>query len=76
VFGFAHQAGGAVKAESTLGRGTRITLCPAAHDGANRRPPRVLRLRPTQAGIRRVLLVEDNPDVSTATAELLETLGI
>jgi PAS domain S-box-containing protein len=74
VFGFAHQAGGAVKAESTLGRGTRITLClprtteqPAAAPGP---PPAA-----NPGGIRRVLLVEDNPDVSTATAELLETLG-
>jgi signal transduction histidine kinase len=37
VFGFAHQAGGTVKAESTLGNGTRMTLSlPRAHERAPR----------------------------------------
>jgi len=74
VFGFAHQAGGSVKANSTLGMGTRITLClprsralPGSAAGAD--------AVPGIAVTGTVLLVEDNPDVSAASVGMLEQLG-
>jgi PAS domain S-box-containing protein len=74
VFGFAHQAGGSVRAESTLGAGTRIILSlpreharPARLEG----PP----AEPNTTAIQSILLVEDNPDVADATTGLLEQLG-
>ena len=74
VFGFAHQAGGSVKAHSTLGMGTRITLClprsralPGSAADAD--------AAPGIAVTGTVLLVEDNPDVSAASVGMLEQLG-
>lgn len=73
VHGFCHQAGGTVTIESTLGAGTTVTLyLPRAqivaegdHAGYRHAARRV----------GTVLLVEDNPEVATATAGLLEQLG-
>ena len=74
VYGFAHQAGGTVKIESNLGQGTAVTVVlPRASDlstsmdgdGANA----------DQARTGTVLLVEDNPDVASASTSLLEQLG-
>ncbi|HEY3149647.1 MAG TPA: PAS domain S-box protein [Dongiaceae bacterium] len=72
VHGFAHQAGGTVKVASELGKGARITIllprketAPAAED-AN-----TLEI----GGSGTVLLVEDNPDVASVSAGLLEQLG-
>ena len=71
VHGFAHQAGGMVKLESTLGKGTTITLCLPRSGGE-------LPAGPGQAfggGSRHDILVEDNPEVANASAGLLEQLG-
>jgi CheY-like chemotaxis protein len=72
VHGFAHQAGGTVKVASELGKGARITIllprketAPAAED-AN-----TLEI----GGSGTVLLVEDNPEVASVSAGLLEQLG-
>jgi CheY-like chemotaxis protein len=71
VHGFAHQAGGSVGLHSSLGKGTKITIClprgPA--DPASVDAPDVM------AGAGTVLLVEDNPDVAVASTGLLEQLG-
>ena len=74
VYGFAHQAGGTVTAESTVGQGTTITMClPSCAEGqiidehipAKRSEPRF----PT------VLIVDDSPEVAEVTSSLFEHLG-
>src|SRR5215217_7527254 len=72
VHGFAHQAGGTVKVASELGKGTRITIllpqkepAPVAEDAS----------AVDIGGSGTVLLVEDNPEVASVSAGLLEQLG-
>ncbi|HEY6831511.1 MAG TPA: PAS domain S-box protein [Pseudolabrys sp.] len=74
VHGFVHQAGGTVTALSTLGQGTKITMYlrrtserSATSDSG--------RAEDISANGTTVLLVEDNPDVASASTELLEQLG-
>ena len=71
VHGFAHQAGGTVAVASELAKGTTFAIC---------LPRGQLGIAPAEAETRSiasgtVLLVEDNPDVATASADLLEQLG-
>ena len=74
VYGFVHQAGGTVKIDSILGKGTMLrlylprSLHPAVGIEADQRAEETAR-----AGA--VLLVEDNPDVASASTGLLEQLG-
>jgi CheY-like chemotaxis protein len=71
VHGFAHQAGGTVAVVSELGKGTAFTIClPRGQSGT---APTEDEERSMGSGT--VLLVEDNPDVATASAGLLEQLG-
>lgn len=74
VYGFAHQAGGTVTAESKVGQGTTITMylpscaeeqITGEHIPAKKAEPQ----RPT------VLIVDDSPEVAEVTSSLFEHLG-
>ena len=72
VHGFAHQAGGTVKVASEIGKGTKITILLPRKDVS----PAVGESHIADTcGSGTVLLVEDNPDVATVSASLLEQLG-
>jgi len=74
VHGFAHQAGGTVKINSAFGQGTTVTIyLPRATDSAVGTPSSETAASDSPTGT--VLLVEDNPDVASASAGLLEELG-
>jgi len=78
IFGFAHQSGGEVGIESQLGRGTTVSIYLPRTEAAA-----PVRIHPTMqrgetadvhvAGAR-ILLVEDDPRVRTATVGALEDL--
>ena len=72
VHGFAYQAGGLVAICSELGKGTTVTIS-LPRDKPESYPTRVLGAASSGSGT--ILLVEDNPDVATASAGLLEQLG-
>ncbi|MET0640039.1 MAG: PAS domain S-box protein [Hyphomicrobium sp.] len=74
VYGFSHQSGGSVSIESEVGNGTQVTIL----------LPRALTSAPTAVKTEdsgparvsgRILLVEDNPDVTEVTAALVMQLG-
>ena len=74
VHGFAHQAGGTVTIDSTLGHGTTFTFyLPRAKQGAAATAANETTAARSRTGT--VLLVEDNPDVANASTGLLEQLG-
>ena len=79
IFGFAHQSGGEVGIESALGQGTTVSLYlprAAALPGNVRIHPAAQRIE-TEVTVEgaRILLVEDDPRVRTATVGALEDLG-
>jgi PAS domain S-box-containing protein len=72
VHGFAYQAGGLVALSSELGKGTTVTIS-LPRDTTGIVSDKSFRAASSGSGT--VLLVEDNPDVATASAGLLEQLG-
>jgi PAS domain S-box-containing protein len=75
VYGFAHQAGGMVQAESDVGHGTTITIylpvC-ADDEGAEDRAAESSLARPERPV---VLVVDDSAEVAEVTSSLFEHLG-
>jgi PAS domain S-box-containing protein len=74
VYGFAKQSGGFVSIDSVFGRGTTISI----YLPRTNAPDAAEQLRTTRAltshhGV--VLLVEDDPDVRSASSAMLEELG-
>jgi len=78
IFGFAHQSGGEVGIESQVGRGTTVSIyLPRTEKAAEVRVhPAVQRVEAADARVpgARILLVEDDPRVRTATVGALEDL--
>ena len=72
VHGFAHQAGGTVKVASEIGKGTEVTMLLPRDAGALLAETAA---KAEYGGSGTVLLVEDNPDVASASIGLLEQLG-
>ncbi|HEY7006749.1 MAG TPA: ATP-binding protein [Sphingomicrobium sp.] len=78
IFGFAHQSGGEVGIESQVGRGTTVSIyLPRTEKAAEvRLHPAVQRREDADLHVpgARILLVEDDPRVRTATVDALEDL--
>jgi signal transduction histidine kinase/CheY-like chemotaxis protein len=74
VFGFAKQSGGAVTVASRPGKGTSITiyLPRSLQETAPRDPPPP----PCELAGRRILIVEDNPEVARVASEMLRAAGL
>lgn len=71
VHGFVHQAGGAIKVTSELGKGTVVTISlPRGSVPASTEDDATM-----VANASTVLLVEDNPEVADVSKGLLEQLG-
>src|SRR3954454_14410879 len=78
IFGFAHQSGGEVGIESQVGRGTTVSIyLPRTEKAANVRVhPAAQRREDAEVHVpgARILLVEDDPRVRSATVGALEDL--
>ncbi|HTI86335.1 MAG TPA: PAS domain S-box protein [Alphaproteobacteria bacterium] len=74
VYGFAQQSGGTITVHSNVGQGTRMTLyLPRA---AVETSPRPAESDPVIEGSEgTILVVDDNPEVASASADLIEELG-
>lgn len=77
VYGFAHQAGGTVTADSKLGQGTTITvyLPSCADEQITGKEPSTAKTKARHAPPQTVLVVDDSADVADVTSSLFEHLG-
>ena len=77
IFGFAHQSGGEVGIESSVGKGTTVSIyLPRTHvvESTVRLHPAAQRQTEVHVPGARILLVEDDPRVRSSTVEALEDL--
>jgi signal transduction histidine kinase len=76
AYGFAHQAGGTVKADSKVGQGTTITiyLPYCADDQITSKESSVAKAQRNSRG-QTVLIVDESPEVAEVTSSLFEHLG-
>lgn len=75
VYGFVHQAGGSISADSKIGQGTILTIClPACfeEENAGRDDSAATSERPRRP---MVLIVDDSAEVAEVTSSLFEHLG-
>jgi PAS domain S-box-containing protein len=74
VYGFAHQAGGTVRAQSKVGVGTTISVYLPRADAeiANKEAPAKISDQPQRPS---VLIVDDSAEVAEVTSSLFEQLG-
>ena len=75
VYGFAHQAGGTVRAESKVGIGTAITIYLPAYAGAKVDAPETSKREARHSRRPMVLVVDDSAEVAEVTSALFEQLG-
>jgi PAS domain S-box-containing protein len=75
VYGFAHQAGGTVRAESKLGFGTTITVYLPAYAGKEIASKEISAADTRHSQRPTVLVVDDSADVAEVTSSLFEHLG-
>jgi len=77
VYGFAHQAGGTVTADSKVGQGTTITiyLPSCADEQVASSESSAARAKAQQPPRQTVLVVDDSADVADVTSSLFEHLG-
>jgi PAS domain S-box-containing protein len=77
VYGFAHQAGGTVTADSTVGQGTTITvyLPSCADEQITSKEHSAASAKSRQPQRQTVLVVDDSADVADVTSSLFEHLG-
>ena len=78
AYGFARQSGGHLRIESSLGRGTTVTVHLPRYTGegvaAAEEPSERREIAPARPG-ETILVVEDDADVRAHTCEVLEELG-
>jgi CheY-like chemotaxis protein len=77
VYGFAHQAGGTVTADSKVGQGTTITvyLPSCADEQITNKELSAARKKAQHAERQTVLVVDDSAEVADVTSSLFEHLG-
>jgi len=73
VYGFAHQSGGTVRAESKVGLGTAITIYLPSYAGVEVEAPKIAEA--ARAPRPMVLIVDDSAEVAEVTSTLFEHLG-
>jgi CheY-like chemotaxis protein len=76
VYGFAHQAGGTVTADSKVGQGTTITVyLPSCADEQITSKVSAAKTKTQHSQRQTVLVVDDSADVAEVTSSLFEDLG-
>jgi PAS domain S-box-containing protein len=75
VYGFARQSGGTVSIDSTPGQGTAVTICLPRTFKPLAPPGNASGDSASGSAGGLILLVEDNPDVASVTAQMLRAMG-